>query len=200
MLRIAAAALAVFVLVGSATLIQFAWAERTEAIQTRRADCFGFGATDTDDLAYVNIFNSLQQPVSVRVMFLRGDGTLAGSPQTGTIQPDAVNSFKQFFTVGTGGPSQWLQRARVEVASGGNIHVNAAVFHDTGKTSVTERQVACDYAIMPPPPPPPPPIIVPPPPPPVVPVPQAPMRPAEQPAALPALPAVPITPEADSPR
>src|SRR5215211_134127 len=62
LLRIAAAALAVFVLVGSATLIQFAWAERTEAIQTRRADCFGFGATDTDDLAYVNIFNSLQQP------------------------------------------------------------------------------------------------------------------------------------------
>ena len=145
MLRFAAVGLAVFVLVGSAILIQYAWAERVEAIQARRADCFGFGATDTDDLAYVNVFNSSQQPVSVRVTFLRGDGTMSGSPQTGTIQPDAVDSFKQFFTVGTGGPGQWLQRARVEATSGGgNINVDAAVFHDTGKSSVTERQVACD--------------------------------------------------------
>lgn len=144
MRRIGAVGLAVLVLVGSAALIQHPWAERADAITARRADCFGFGATDTDDLAYVNVFNSSQRPVSVSVTFLRGDGTSAGSPQTGTIQPDAVVSFEQFFTPEGSGPSKWVQRAHVEATSGGNLNIDAAVFHDTGSARVSERQVACD--------------------------------------------------------
>jgi hypothetical protein len=135
----------VLVLVGSAILTQHPWAERADAIQARRADCFGFGATETDDIAYVNIFNPSNQPVSVRVTFLRGDGTTVGSPQTGTIQPDAVIIFDQT-GVGAGqGTTNWLQRARVEATSGGgNLNIEAAVFHDTGHDSVTSRQVTCE--------------------------------------------------------
>lgn len=140
MRRILGISLAAVGFVAVALVLQHPWAEPADALKAKRADCFGFNVTESDDQAHVNVYNKGNNDIDVTVTFHQPSGATTGSPGNATVSPGEVANF-----TATGGKDD-IQRARVEVNGGGQANVDAAVWRSMFNDQMTERQVTCDKA------------------------------------------------------